>query len=242
MDEDKISRLMKLYSEYSDAHIIYCLKEGKDAYQPEVYQLLCEEARKRSIEISKAVETPKEEHPKKYTVQYRNLKRVYRYGSYPEASCIKEVLESNGIPVEVHSFENWGFDGVFRSQIGMGEILVADKFQKKAERLIEEYKKWKEVEVGKAGDQDKQYEREFKIYKLKAQTKGVYIAIPLGIVFILPGLGLLLYSFAISDPRFKTGISFSGIMLILLGGIIIFSSYREAMKARKELEKLDTHK
>lgn len=66
--------------------------------------------------------------------------RIYIYHEHSEALVLQNLLESHGIPVRIHSFENWGYDGLFRSEVGMGEILVPDTLEEKATQLIHTFK------------------------------------------------------------------------------------------------------
>ena len=61
--------------------------------------------------------------------------KIYKYNNEPEAQKIKVLLEAQNIPCELRSFENWGYDGVFRGQIGMGEVIVPDHFSAKAKAI-----------------------------------------------------------------------------------------------------------
>ena len=57
----------------------------------------------------------------------------------PEAQKIKILLEDENIPCEVHSFENWGYNGVFRGQMGMGEIVVPDELTDRAKAIVDKF-------------------------------------------------------------------------------------------------------
>ena len=69
----------------------------------------------------------------------RKLVSIYRYSNIPESHRIKALLEEEKIPCELHSFENWGYDGAFRGQMGMGEIIVPDEYADKAKGIIDKF-------------------------------------------------------------------------------------------------------
>ena len=54
--------------------------------------------------------------------------RIYKYNTEPEAQKVKHLLEAQNIPCEIHSFENWGYDGALRGTMSMGEIIIPDEF------------------------------------------------------------------------------------------------------------------
>ncbi len=72
--------------------------------------------------------------------------RIHTYDNYPESVAIKQLLEDKGIPVEIHSFEEWGYDGVFRGQIGMGEIIVPEEYEKEARTIVHQFVREKDAE------------------------------------------------------------------------------------------------
>ena len=49
------------------------------------------------------------------------------------------LLETQNIPCELLSFENWGYDGLLRGQMGMGEIVVPDEFAEKAKGVVDKF-------------------------------------------------------------------------------------------------------
>ena len=57
-----------------------------------------------------------------------------------EANVIKSVLEENGIYVEIQSFHDTAYDGLFQSQYGWGSIRVSEADFEKAKRIIQEWK------------------------------------------------------------------------------------------------------
>ena len=67
--------------------------------------------------------------------------KIYRYHNEPEAQKIKTLLGAENIPCQLHSFETWGLDGIFRAEMGMGEVIVPDEFANKAKQIIDELKK-----------------------------------------------------------------------------------------------------
>ena len=69
------------------------------------------------------------------------MKKVYTYFEQVDALNLQHLLEAEGIPVKVHSNEDWGMDGILRAQVGMGAILVPEQFEQQAQHLVEEYVK-----------------------------------------------------------------------------------------------------
>ncbi len=61
------------------------------------------------------------------------------YENHMEALALKRLLEEREIPVTVHSFEEWGVDGIFRSQMGMGEIIVPGELEGEAREAIAQF-------------------------------------------------------------------------------------------------------
>jgi predicted N-formylglutamate amidohydrolase len=71
--------------------------------------------------------------------------RVYTYYTQEEATRIVELLKSNNILCQIHSFEDSSpYNGAFRPGVGMGEIIVHEKDEEKAKKLISELKQDKE--------------------------------------------------------------------------------------------------
>jgi hypothetical protein len=58
-----------------------------------------------------------------------------------EALQIQSILEQEGIPVFVRTFEETAYDGLFVSQKGWGEIWVAEDRLEEARRIVEELRK-----------------------------------------------------------------------------------------------------
>ena len=156
------------------------------------------------------------------------MAKVYKYYNQVEASKIKELLESEDIPVELRSFEEWGYDGVFRSQMGMGEILVPDEYQAKAEKIINTFTKEKEIE--------KVEDKELKMLALEGKIKGSKWEILLGIIYLLVGLfvGISLFLLQRRLEIRIVGVFFGIIFILLAYGS--FYSYKQSIKAREELK------
>jgi hypothetical protein len=57
-----------------------------------------------------------------------------------EANVIKSILEENGIYVEIQSFHDTAYDGLFQSQYGWGLIRVSEADFEEAKRIIQEWK------------------------------------------------------------------------------------------------------
>lgn len=65
--------------------------------------------------------------------------RIYTYYTQEEATRIIELLKSVNIPFQTHCFEDTSpYDGAFRAAVGMGEIIVHEKDEEKAKKLISE--------------------------------------------------------------------------------------------------------
>ena len=58
-----------------------------------------------------------------------------------EAAIIRKILEQENIPVQVRSFHDTAYDGLFQSQKGWGVIRVPEEYLARARQLIEEWKK-----------------------------------------------------------------------------------------------------
>ena len=67
--------------------------------------------------------------------------KIYKYNNELEAQKIKLLFAEQNIPCELRSFENWGYNGLFRGQIGMGEVIVPDEFTDKAKGIIDKFVK-----------------------------------------------------------------------------------------------------
>lgn len=65
--------------------------------------------------------------------------RVHVYENHMEALALQHLLQEKEIPAMVHSFEEWGVDGIFRSQMGMGEIIVPDGQEEEAREAIAQF-------------------------------------------------------------------------------------------------------
>ena len=69
----------------------------------------------------------------------RKLVSIYRYNNIPESHQIEALLKEAKIPHELHSFEKGVYDGLFRVQIGMGEVMVLHKYISKAKEIIAKF-------------------------------------------------------------------------------------------------------
>lgn len=152
------------------------------------------------------------------------MKSVYKYNNEPEAQKIKSLLESENIPCEIHSFENWGYDGAFRGQIGMGEVIVPDKFSVKAKETIDKFIK---------EERNRYYiDDELTILKLQRAAKGYrwakYILVPLCFISVIFGVFLLLVG---TLPKVI------GILFILFIPFGFLSALNNARKAKEVLDK-----
>lgn len=152
------------------------------------------------------------------------MKSVYKYNNEPEAQKIKSLLESENIPCEIHSFENWGYDGAFRGQIGMGEVIVPDKFSVKAKEIINKY-----IEESSKNFKE---DAESKSIKLKRDVEKlktlIYYLYMLFVVFSL----FLAY-------RMRNVLSAVIITLLAIGIYLVTTRLQKDLKkTQKELEKL----
>ena len=136
MDIEKLNELKKLYDEYSDEDIKSGLEEGKDSYEPEAYELLCIEARKRAIEIPES----KLSSEQTQALTYRERKIVFCTTNVIEANLVKSILESSGIDVYVQD-ENLPRLNPFLSQaIGGIKLTVPENQEKDALDVLTEYR------------------------------------------------------------------------------------------------------
>lgn len=53
MNEEYLNGFREIYSEYSDEDIRSLLAQGETFFDPDSYRLLCEEAKKRSIDLKR---------------------------------------------------------------------------------------------------------------------------------------------------------------------------------------------
>jgi len=58
-----------------------------------------------------------------------------------EANIIQLILKEHGILVEIKSFHDTAYDGLFQAQYGWGFIRVLEADFQKAKKIIEEWKK-----------------------------------------------------------------------------------------------------
>lgn len=151
--------------------------------------------------------------------------KIHRYSTEPEAQKIKFLLESQNIPCELHSFENWGYDGVFRGQMGMGEIVVPDRFADRAKEIIN---KFLEEERNKLYEEDV----ELKSIRLKRDVGKFKILIfyPY-VIFIIISYFLLF--------RIKAMFTVIVVVLLFIGAMrVTFYAQKELKRVRKELESM----
>ncbi|MFC1703320.1 hypothetical protein ACFL1E_00860 [Candidatus Omnitrophota bacterium] len=152
--------------------------------------------------------------------------KVYKYYNQQEALKIEASLKSENIPVEIHSFENWGYDGVFRHEVGMGEVIVPDEYEKRAKAIISEVlKEFKHTAE----------DMEFKIIKLRQSSKSVNGFLVSAVISILIGLSVTGYSVFISAGE---GIIFLMGCLIIFVGIAMIFNWKKALKDREKLKRL----
>jgi len=58
-----------------------------------------------------------------------------------EANIIQLILKEHGIFVEIKSFHDTAYDGLFQAQYGWGFIRVPEADFQKAKKIIEEWKR-----------------------------------------------------------------------------------------------------
>jgi len=151
---------------------------------------------------------------------------VYRYNDIPEAQRIVQLLEAQDIPCQIQSFENWGYDGIFRGQIGMGEIIVPDNFSDKAKEVIDEFVK-EEKEKDFKGD------KELRIIKITQNIQSYKIA-----PYFFYAWFMMLAYFILFKLRHPL-ISIVGLGLLVFGLMRSLSYFKnELEKSEKELEEI----
>lgn len=65
---------------------------------------------------------------------------VYRPADELMANCIRDLLEENGIPAMVRSFQIPAYDGLARVMRSVwGEVLVDEEYMTKAKELIDAF-------------------------------------------------------------------------------------------------------
>jgi hypothetical protein len=151
--------------------------------------------------------------------------KIYRYSNEVEAQKIKFLFEDENVPCEIHSFENWGYDGMFRGQMGMGEIIVPDGFSDKARKIIDKF-------VKEEREKENKEDNELRILKLESVAKQEKFYKPSYVISIIFGILLLLKFKGIASI-----VIFGGSFIIILPLILVLGE-KEAEKARKELQNL----
>ena len=134
MDAEKEKELKKLYSEYSDEHILVCLKEEKDSYGEDAFRLLCEEAERRSIKIPEKEESP-EVKP-----EYRKLIEVFTTNKNIEAGFVKSLLDSNNIKSVIRDLYYPSLTLIGSAAVPI-KILVEEEDETEARVIIDQYYK-----------------------------------------------------------------------------------------------------
>jgi len=147
---------------------------------------------------------------------------AYKYNNEPEAQKIKHLLEVQDIPCEIHSFENWGYDGVFRGQVGMGQIVVPDNMADRAKQVIDRFIK-EEREGGEGDPELKRLKLKYHVEQLKTLKFVINAALIIAVIAF-----------------FKLG--FFGIILIglLAIGVIFGNDYvtKELKRVKEKTDKI----
>ena len=68
------------------------------------------------------------------------MKNLMKPDNEAEANVIKSILEDHGISVEIRSFHDTAYDGLFQSQYGWGVIRVSETDFPEAQKIIEEWR------------------------------------------------------------------------------------------------------
>ena len=148
--------------------------------------------------------------------------QIYKYNNEPEAQKIKFLLENEKIPCEIHSFENWGYDGIFRGQIGMGEVIVPDEFSNKAKKIISEF-------LTKENTKPYKEDKDLRIMKLAYMVKSHKTGRFVYVGFIIVGAILLI--------GFKSIIG--AIISIAFTAILLFEE-AEVKSLKRELQSMES--
>ena len=152
--------------------------------------------------------------------------KIYRYSNEPEARKVKVLLENQNIPCEIRSFENWGYDGLFRGQMGMGEIIVPDEFTEKAKVIVDKFVKEErnkpvEMDAGLASIVLKQ-----NVGNLNALIYVIFIA------FVIFGSFLLL--------RMRSSVGISIFVLLTVGVVLAIKRTKKILRdTKKALERAE---
>ena len=75
------------------------------------------------------------------------MKNLMKPENEAEANVIKSILEDHGIFVEIKSFHDTAYDGLFQSQYGWGVIRVSETDFPEALRIIEEWRRASPEEI-----------------------------------------------------------------------------------------------
>lgn len=67
------------------------------------------------------------------------MKRLIQPANAAEADIIKKVLEENNISVQVDSFHDTAYDGLFQLQRGWGVIRVPKQDYERAQQILEDW-------------------------------------------------------------------------------------------------------
>lgn len=148
--------------------------------------------------------------------------QLYRYGNEIERQKLKSLLEEKNIPFEDRCFEDWGYNGVFRPQMGMGEIIVGEYAYEKARLVIKEFLDDEQNKVFEKDAGSEEFFLEHEVRNTKALIRGGYsILVILGIfLFFLRGLVL-----------------FVGIAFYILIAFFVLRRIKENKESLKDREK-----
>ncbi len=119
--------------------------------------------------------------------------QLYKYSNEIERQKLKSLLEQENIPFEDRCFEDWGYNGIFRPQMGMGEIIVSEYAYEKARLVIKDFLEEERKEASETDAESEKFFLEHKARKIRALLQGDYLLLVVLGVFLIFTRGAVLF-------------------------------------------------
>ncbi|MGE5308666.1 MAG: hypothetical protein ACM3OC_06255 [Deltaproteobacteria bacterium] len=101
MDDSELKKLRERYSRMSDEEIKQLLLAGSDEFEPDAYNLLVEEARKRQVEIGAEIAASEKDEPEAQALEkeleQEDFAELMVINDAEEARTVKKKLENSAI-------------------------------------------------------------------------------------------------------------------------------------------------
>lgn len=146
MFDNEIGRLKELYAKLSDEQIRENLALGQSSYKPDAWNILCFEAKKRSINIEE-IQNSADSQKNRGRVEWQDLEEVFIAPSSLEGAFIKSLLEGNGIESFDHQYHGGMRTLQMASAIDPVKIMVCREDASSAREIIEQYLKDREQQA-----------------------------------------------------------------------------------------------